>query len=103
MSTRPMKLDTSRNRYISDSVDTASPARLVTMMYDRLLLDLTVAERMLSSNTPTEACGALTHAQDIVIELRSALMTEAWSGAPALASVYSFLLRELIAANVGKD
>ena len=29
-----------RNRYVGDSVATASPARLVTMLYDRLVRDL---------------------------------------------------------------
>ena len=98
-----MKLDTYRDRYISESVGTASPARLVTMMYDRLVLDLASAEATLLGSTPTEASGALTHAQDIVIELRTALRTDGWSGAAGLASLYSFILRELIAANVTKD
>lgn len=98
-----MKLDTYRDRYVSDSVDTASPARLVTMMYDRLVLDLASAEATLLGNSPTAASPALTHAQDIVIELRSALRMDGWSGAAGLASLYSFLLRELIAANVSKD
>jgi flagellar protein FliS len=98
-----MKLDTYRDRYISDSVDTASPARLVTMMYDRLVLDLASAEATLLGSSPTEASPALTHAQDIVIELRTALRLDVWSGAAGLASLYSFILRELIAANVSKD
>ena len=98
-----MKLDTYRDRYISDSVDTASPARLVMMMYDRLVLDLASAEATLQGSRPFEASTALTHAQDIIIELRSALRMDAWSGASGLASLYSFLISELISANVSKD
>jgi hypothetical protein len=33
-----------RNQYLADSVLSAPPARLLTMLYDRLLLDLARAE-----------------------------------------------------------
>ena len=45
-----------RNRYVGDSVATASPARLVTMLYDRLVRDLVTAEAALAppiSRQPT--------------------------------------------------
>jgi len=45
----------------------------------------------------------LTRAQDIVLELRSALDPSAWSGGPGLASLYAFLLTEMISANVQND
>jgi flagellar protein FliS len=81
-------------RYVSDSVATASPGRLVVMLYNRLLLDLDRAERELrAGNAANEH---LLHAQEIVIELRASL-------ANGLADLYAFLLRELIAANIGKD
>jgi flagellar protein FliS len=81
-------------RYVSDSV-------LVVMLYNRLLLDLDRAERELrAGNAANEH---LLHAQEIVIELRASLDINAWPGANGLADLYAFLLRELIAANIGKD
>ena len=92
-----------RARFLDDAVATASPARLVTMLYDRLLLDLTrgadaqyVADRA-AANTH------LLHAQEIVLELASSLRQDGWSGAPALASLYAFMHAELVRANVAGD
>lgn len=92
-----------RDRYMGDTVQTASPARLLVMLYDRLLLDLQTAESAIADRQIELASNSLTHAQDIVMELRLTLDTEAWAGAPALAQLYSFLVRELIDANVRKD
>jgi flagellar secretion chaperone FliS len=91
------------DRYVSDSVATASPARLVTMLYDRLVRDLTIGEAAVRNGEREAASSQILHAQDIIMELRSTLDLEAWAGAPGLASLYDFLLAELIAANVGQD
>jgi flagellar protein FliS len=96
-----------RDRYLQDSINTASPAKLLLMLYDRLVLDLMQAEEALRTlqqfkQTPewvadpeqrahqheqrVEMRGAaherLTHAQDIVLELRTTLNVDAWSGGP---------------------
>ncbi len=88
-------------RYVSDSVTTASPGQLLVMLYDRLALDLDRAEAALRSHQPAHEY--LLHAQDIIVELRCGLRPEVWSGGDALASLYTFLLTELIAANVKRD
>lgn len=92
-----------RNRYVGDSVGTASPARLVTMLYDRLVRDLTTAEAALAARDLEGANGALIHAQEIVWELAAGLDPTKWSGGPALAALYQFMLSELLDANVKKD
>ena len=92
-----------RNRYVGDSVATASPGRLVTMLYDRLVRDLVAAEAALATRDLEGANGALIHAQEIVWELAAGLDPTKWSGGPALASLYQFILDELLAANVQKD
>ncbi len=92
-----------RNRYVNDSVGTASPSRLLCMLYDRLVLDLVNAEESLASGRPDVANTKLQHAQEIVIELRASLDVEAWEGGPGLARLYSFFLTELISANVHRD
>ena len=92
-----------RNRYVGDSVGTASPSRLVTMLYDRLVRDLTTGEAALAAGDLEGANNALIHAQEIVWELAAGLDPTKWSGGPALASLYQFMLAELLDANVRKD
>jgi flagellar secretion chaperone FliS len=92
-----------RNRYVGDSVTTASPARLVTMLYDRLVRDLTTAEAALDAGDLEAASNNLIHAQEIVWELAAGLDPTKWSGGPALAALYQFILKELLEANVKKD
>lgn len=92
-----------RARYVDDSVATASPARLLTMLYDRLVLDLERAEHEQRDGNRGAAGPHLTHAQDIVGELMATLDVDAWDGGPQLMSVYSFLMTELVGANVSGD
>lgn len=92
-----------RQRYVDDAITMASPARLVTMLYDRLVRDLCSAEAAIDSGDAAEVSRNLVHAQEIVLELRSSLKPELWEGGPALASLYAYLVSQLIAANVAKD
>lgn len=92
-----------RSRYVDDAVTTASPAKLLIMLYDRLVLDLTRAEAAQRAGDRAGAGPHLTHAQDIVSELASTLDVSAWDGARQLLSVYTFLLTELVGANVAGD
>src|SRR5919198_2459546 len=92
-----------RNRYVGDSVTTASPGRLVTMLYDRLVRDLVAAEAALATADLEGANNNLIHAQEIIWELAAGLDPTKWSGGPALAALYQFMLGELLDANVKKD
>ena len=92
-----------RNRYVGDSVSTASPGRLVTMLYDRLVRDLFAAEAALDTTDLAGANYNLIHAQENVWELAAGLDPTKWSGGPALAALYQFILAELLDANVKKD
>jgi flagellar protein FliS len=92
-----------RARYLNDSVATASPARLLIMLYERLVLDLTQAEAALQDGQRVTAGPLLMHAQEIIIELRSSLRLDVWDGAANLADLYGFLLTELVSANVQGD
>ena len=93
----------SGNDFLRESVLSASPAQLVTMLYDRLLLDLARAGAAQVSDDWATASTNLLHAQDIVAELSSSLDVAAWKGAPDLLAIYSYLTKQLIAANVGHD
>jgi flagellar secretion chaperone FliS len=92
-----------RARYLADTVSTASPARLLVMLYDRLLLDLSQGEAAMRAGEREVASDRIIHAQDIVLELRGSLDVTGWTGAPGLARLYSFLLTELIRANVRQE
>jgi flagellar secretion chaperone FliS len=92
-----------RARYVGDAVTTASPQRLLVMLYDRLALDLERAQAALAEGDRQEASGQLQHAQDIVLELRSSLQVDAWEGGPRLAALYTWLISELVQANVKAD
>ena len=92
-----------RARYLADSVATASPAMLLVMLYDRLVVDLNRGEQALLAGDRPEANTHLKHAQDIVTELHVSLDLDAWEGAPGLASLYGFVETELINANIRGD
>lgn len=92
-----------RAAYNRDAVLSASPARLLTMLYDRLLLDLQRAEVAQDIEDWATASEQLLHAQDILTELTSSLKVEAWDGAEGLMGVYTFATRALIYANTHRD
>ena len=92
-----------RSRYLGDSVATASPQRILVMLYDRLVLDLERAEVALDAGDRTEAAAQIQHAQDIVFELRESLRVDAWEGGPRLAALYSWMITELVQAGVKRD
>jgi len=92
-----------RSHYARDSVTTASPARLVTMLYDRLARDLDDAEFAISKADTQSAHTALRHAQDVVQELSGSLEVGRWSGGQSLQSLYVWLMQQLVTANLTKD
>jgi flagellar protein FliS len=98
-----MSAATLRNRYLGDAVSTASPQRLLVMLYDRLALDLERAESALTTGDREQANGLLQHAQDIVLELQSSLQVESWEGGPRLSALYTWLHGELVRANIKGD
>ena len=92
-----------RARYVADAVTTASPARLLVMLYDKLALDLGRAEDSFRAGDAVAGRDRTAHAQEIVFELMSSLDADAWEGGPKLASLYSFLVAELTRAVVTAD
>lgn len=96
-------LEDARSAYLANTVATASPARLLVMLYDRLVLDV---QRGLAAQRAGDHAAArpnLLHAQDIVTELRSTLRTQGWQGGPGLAALYDWLFAELVRANTSRD
>ncbi|MEV7618575.1 flagellar export chaperone FliS [Microbacterium sp. NPDC089321] len=91
-----------QQRYRELAILSAGPERLLTMLYDRLLLDIERGEAAQRAGDWAEANAQLQHAQSIVAELNSSL-TDSWEGTAGLRAVYTFLTQTLIGANIGRD
>jgi flagellar protein FliS len=94
---------TARSAYVESSVQTASPVRLLVMLYDRLVLDCRRALDLQDAGDHQGAHRQLVHAQDIVAELQATLDKDAWDGAAQLDGLYSHLRVQLVQANVRRD
>lgn len=92
-----------RSAYQGNTVATASPAKLLVMLFDRLVLDTERGLRALAAGDNIEAHNQLTHAQAIVTHLRASLDPEGWRGGPELMALYGYLQRRLVHANVRHD
>jgi flagellar protein FliS len=92
-----------RNAYLGSMVSTASPARLLVLLYDRLILDLQRAHEAQTVGEHLSAGTHLLHAQEIILELQSSLDIEAWDGGGRLFGIYTWLYREMVRANVQRD
>lgn len=89
--------------YQRSAVLSASPAQLLTMLYDRLLLDLHRAEQAQLGGRYGEASEQLRHAQDIIIELQRTLDLDAWDGARRLAAIYDYVFEAAVQANLSRN
>ncbi len=92
-----------RQKFVNDGVGNTPPERLLVMLYDRLLRDLDDAVLAITQADVGAAHEALSHAQDIVAELHSALDRDAWDGAEAMSGLYIWLGELLAQANVKKS
>jgi flagellar protein FliS len=96
-------IEAQRSQYNRDAVLSASPVRLLTMLYDRLLLDLERAEAAQEQELWSLASENLIHAQAIVSELMSSLKVDAWDAGHGLLALYGYVSSSLIGANVHRD
>ena len=91
-----------QQRYQEEAILSASPQRLLTMLCDRLVLDVQRGEAAQLRGDWTAANAELQHAQQILTEL-SASLTNEWEGSAQLRALYSYITRTLIGANIGRD
>jgi flagellar protein FliS len=92
-----------RSEYAEQAVLSATPVQLVTMLYDRLLLDLARAEKAQVGQEWAAASEQLLHAQAIIAELTSSLRVDVWDGGEGLLALYSYTSTALVNANVHRD
>jgi flagellar secretion chaperone FliS len=92
-----------RAKFTDGGLETASPAKVVVMAYDRLDRDLAGALVALESRDIERSHELLVHAQDLVHELLCMLDLDVWEHAPKLASIYQYVNELLTTANVRKS
>lgn len=95
--------DARLSEYNRTAVLSATPAQLLIMLYDRLMLDLSRAQRAQHAEDWGRASTELLHAQAIIAELQSTLDVDAWDGGPGLMALYVYLGQALINANIHRD
>ena len=87
--------------YRDHAVTTASPAKLVVLIFQRLTLELERALHALETDQSPHT--HLIHAQDLLVALLDALDLDAWEHAPQLANIYLTIHQNLITANIEKN
>ncbi len=98
-----MNAEEMQNRYLGEAIETATPAARLSMLLDRLELDLQRADTAFDSGDLAVINDSLVHAQEILLALAGTLRLDIWDGAARLAGLYHFLHGELVAANMAKD
>ncbi len=90
--------------YQQTQIETASPERLLLMLYSAALWRLERAKTALQEHNYRETHDLLTKVQDIVLELMVSLDWETGSEiCSSLHSLYDYVYRRLVQANIHKD
>lgn len=88
--------------YQQNSIMSAGPEELTTMLYNRLVKDLKVALEAVANKDMQLAHNSVLHAQEIINHLLTTLDTNYEVG-QNLALMYDYMNRRLIEANLKKD
>ena len=91
------------DRYLADRVMTATPAELTGMLYDAAVGSVRSAIASQEQGEWTAAGTKLIKAQSILLELRSALNSDAGELADRLSALYTYSFTKLLAANTKRD
>lgn len=89
-------------KYKTTAVHTASPERLLIMLYDGLVRSMDAAKVAIATSNAEEAHRQLTKCQDIIWELRTTLDMQ-YEISHALAALYDYFQRRLVEANIKKS
>lgn len=89
--------------YQRNAVLSATPSRLLTMLYDRLMLDLDTAHDAMAAGDEPGATGRIGHAVEIVAALAGSLKRDVWDGADGLFQLYMYVSSALIRVNIYRD
>mgnify|MGYP000918299605 FL=1 len=93
-----------RNAYQTNQVTTASPKKLLIMLYDGAIKNLRLAELSLEEKNIENVNKYLKKAQDIITEFMTTLNFEDGGDvAGNLYQLYEYMNRRLVRANIDKD
>ncbi len=99
-----MDINDAMGRYKKTDVATASPEKLVVMLYDGAITSLENALKYVDKKHHEEDVhNSIVKAQDIVFELSSSLNFDAGEIAEKLAAIYTYMGKRLSEANISKD
>lgn len=92
------------SHYKRQEIQTASPGKIIVMLFDGAIKNLNVAEKAYENKEFEQKSKALTNVQDIVLELMNSLNKQQGGEiATRLESLYSYSLRRLMDADIKKD
>ena len=89
--------------YVQETVATATPQRLLCLLFDRLARDIGQGRTALLECRRADAADRLDHGVAILTELLTTLDATKWDGAGDLARIYAWMTSQLIAAKVSGD
>jgi flagellar protein FliS len=87
-------------RYASDTTATVPAGRLLTMLYDRLVQNLSVAESAMRCGDVATTGDRVGQAQEILLELHATLDLTVWPEGEALGRIYLWIVGELSQARL---
>ncbi len=88
--------------YRNSAVETASPGKLLLMLYNGAIRNLDRAVRAIADNDLESAHTMLVKTQDIIIEFMCTLNMD-YEIAEKLLGLYEYMHQQLIKANINKD
>ncbi len=89
--------------YETNGVKTASPKKLLVMLYEGAIKFCRLAEMAINENNIERRNENLKRAQDIITELQVTLNHDAGEIAEKLEMLYSYMNSELVLANINND
>ncbi|MFT9005208.1 MAG: flagellar export chaperone FliS [Liquorilactobacillus hordei] len=93
-----------KKSYLKNQVMSASPNKLIEMLYQGAIKSVKIAGIAIENDNPKKAHKELVRAQDILMELKGSLNTEVGGDVPEnLESLYEFMYQQLVKANMNKD
>ena len=94
----------SANQYKEMQIKTASPGKLLLMLYQGAIKFMKLAKKNIKEGKIEESHKNIIKAQNIILELQSTLNKEQGGDlAVRLESLYDFIYRELVQANLNKN
>lgn len=94
----------SANQYKEMQIKTASPGKLLLMLYQGAIKFMKLAKKNIKEGKIEESHKNIIKAQNIILELQSTLNKEQGGDlAVRLETLYDFMYRELVQANLNKN